>query len=340
MFLLKYDSTGILQWVNHYGGERDDEGNGVSVYLNNYYLIVGYTMSFGGLSYDFYIVKTDSIGNKVSEYCDGGGCYDELYDILPLNTGDYAVGGYTGSFGNGGFDMFMSLISIKGTPLWDTVYGGIYYEKAFDIDFGSDTGYILAGGTVSFGNPGLNFYVVKIDPSGNLIWSGVYGGPHTEEAHSIVLDTNSTYVIAGRGEVPDSGNSNIYLVKINLEGDSLWAFWYGDSFYDEAWDIEKDSSGNLVIAGTYGTSDTTSTGFLMSINPQPTGIQEKIFNTLITVDGMIDLGYPVTSYIVYDVTGKVMKKGNSLTGLINLQNLNPGVYLIKAFKKVFRVIRM
>jgi len=181
---------------------------------------------------------------------------------------------------------------------------------------------------------------VKIDPSGNLIWSGVYGGSHPEEAHSIVLDTDSTYVIAGRGEVPDSGNSNIYLVKINLEGDSLWAFWCGDSFYDEAWDIEKDSSGNLVIAGTYGTSDTSSTGFLMSINPQPTGIQEKIFNTLITVDGMIDLGYPVTSYIVYDVTGKVMKKGNSLTGLINFQNLNPGVYLIKAFKKVFRVIRM
>jgi hypothetical protein len=131
--------------------------------------------------------------------------------------------------------------------------GGSLTDIAFSVVQSSDEGYVVVGGTQSFGAGGWDFYVVKLDSSGNVIWTKTIGGSDWDEATSIIQSSDGGYVVAGYTESFGAGGEDrgdIYVVKLDSSGNVQWTKTIiGRSSDDFPWSIIQGSDGGYVVAG-------------------------------------------------------------------------------------------
>jgi hypothetical protein len=175
MYVLKLDSVGNVQWTKTIGGGNDDVAISIIQSSDGGYVVAGYTESFkysqGAGGYDMYVVKLDSSGNVQWTKTIGGSGWDEARSIIQSSDGGYVVAGWTSSFGAGGSDFYVVKLDSGGNVQWAKTIGGNDYDEALSIIQSSDGGYVVAGGTESFGAGGRDIYVVKTDANGNVCFS-------------------------------------------------------------------------------------------------------------------------------------------------------------------------
>jgi hypothetical protein len=128
--------------------------------------------------------------------------------------------------------------------LWTHTYGGSGSEVAFALAPTPEGGYIMAGYTIS-----ADFFVVKTDADGNMIWSATYGGDQYESAESIQPTSDGGYVIVGNTNSFGAGGYDIYLVKIDAQGDTLWTRTYGGNGSDGGYSMQQTTDNGFIIAG-------------------------------------------------------------------------------------------
>jgi hypothetical protein len=91
-------------------------------------------------------------------------------------------------------------------------------DEAWSIIQSSDGGYAVAGWTSSFGAGNWDFYVVKLDSAGNVVWTKTIGGSFDDEANSIIQSSDGGYVVAGYTESFGAGYPDMYVVKMDANG--------------------------------------------------------------------------------------------------------------------------
>ncbi|TKJ43894.1 hypothetical protein CEE36_01900 [candidate division TA06 bacterium B3_TA06] len=133
---------------------------------------------------------------------------------------------------------------------WERTYGGSEVEEGYSVRETLDGGYIIAGGTYSFGNPGGDVYLIKTDASGDTIWTRTYGGSRWEVGRSVQQTSDEGYIIAGqRGNIADT-LIDVYLIKTDASGDTIWTRTYGGSDSDVGRSVQETSDGCYIIAGS------------------------------------------------------------------------------------------
>ena len=128
------------------------------------------------------------------------------------------------------FLVFIPSVSGELEKEWSKTYGEFGHSEARSVIESSDGGYALAGFTNSFGSGGYDFYLVKVDSSGNEEWSRTYGEDNTDVAYSLVQTSDGEYVIAGWTGSYDPPKSQFYLVKIALTLEQPLPFWLSVTF--------------------------------------------------------------------------------------------------------------
>jgi hypothetical protein len=136
-----------------------------------------------------------------------------------------------------------------GDTLWTRTYGGSGEDGAYSLQPTADGGYILAGYTNSFGAGDYDFYLLKIDENGDILWTRTYGGSGLDEAHSVQQTNDGGYVLAGRTNSFGAGGFDFYLVKTDENGDTLWTRTYGDVGCEEAQSIRQTFDGGYIVTG-------------------------------------------------------------------------------------------
>jgi uncharacterized delta-60 repeat protein len=133
---------------------------------------------------------------------------------------------------------------------WQKTYGGSSDDWANSIQQTSDGGYIVAGGTNSFGaGGGGDFYIIKLDASGNKVWEKTYGGSSSDWASSIQQTSDGGYIVAGETSSFGAGNGDFYIIKLDANGNKIWEKTYGGSSHDWASSIQQTSDGGYIVAG-------------------------------------------------------------------------------------------
>jgi parallel beta-helix repeat protein len=140
---------------------------------------------------------------------------DKIYSIKEIDDG-YILAGWTNSFGAGKDDLWVIKTSKLGSLLWQKSYGGSEEDKAYSI-LPTDDGYIVAGTTKSFGNGGLDAWILKLDDDGNIQWQKSYGGSEDDEIRS-VLPADDGYIVSGYTRSFDMGNGDAWILKLDDEG--------------------------------------------------------------------------------------------------------------------------
>lgn len=248
-WLIKTDSTGIVQLTKTYGGYGIDDAYSVIETLDGGYALAGFTNSSGAGNYDGWLVKLDSEGNMQWNNTYGGATADDLYIVVQTDDGGYALVGYSTSFGAGAADGRLVKVDSSGNLVWSQTYGGAGVDDAVNMVQTSDGGYALVGFTRSFGAGGTDFWLVKVDAEGVLQWNKTYGGPSDDSAHSIVQTSDGGYALAGFTYSFGSGDKDFWLVKVDSQGNMEWNKTFGGTGIDDAVSLVKTSDGGYVLAG-------------------------------------------------------------------------------------------
>ncbi|MDD5087635.1 MAG: T9SS type A sorting domain-containing protein [bacterium] len=256
-------------WTRTYGGSDYDRAHSVQQTTDRGYIIAGYTSSFGTGGYDMYLVKTNSQGDTLWTRMYGGSDDEEAYSVQQTSDGGYVVAGWTDSFGAGEDDFYLVKTNSQGDSLWTRTYGGGNVEEAFSIEQTTDGGNVVAGRTMSFGAGYYDFYVVKTDNLGDTLWTRTYGGSSWDWAYSVQQTEDGGYIVAGHTESFGAGSTDIYMVKVDSLGDTLWTRTYGGSDWDDVFSVQQTTDGGYVVAGyTYSFVTGSEDFYLVKTNSQ------------------------------------------------------------------------
>lgn len=285
-WLLKFNSNDQLQWSKTFGGSDTEKAFKVIQTSDNGFVIAGYADSNdgdvsenNGLS-DIWIVKLDNNGNILWEKSHGFPGIDQALSIIETSDGGLLVSGVldvSASNGNGndkstyrkhaGGDFWIIKLNPNGTKEWRRYFGGTFTDTAFDITETNDNSFLIIGSSdsddvdISNNKGEYDFWVVKIDNLGSLIWEKSFGGTQIDEAKSVLKSSDGNFLIVGDSRSNDTDISNakgaadIWLIKISNDGVLHWEKSYGGSNFDAARDISTAQDGGFLIAGSSRSSD-------------------------------------------------------------------------------------
>jgi len=205
------------------GGPAIEAGKSLIQTSDGGYAITGATTSFGAGEADVYVVKLDANGNLQWTKTIGGKKEDVGTSLIQTSDGGYAIAGHTESFGEGEADVYVVKLDAKGNLQWTKTIGGPETEEGRSLIQTSDGGYAITGYTKSFGAGDYDVYVVKLDAKGNLQWTKTIGGPESEIGNSLIQTSDGGYAIAGFTKSFGAGGDDVYVVKLDKNGDACCA---------------------------------------------------------------------------------------------------------------------
>lgn len=275
----KIDANGTLLWQKCLGGSKWDYGSALDYCSDGGLIVAGQTDSYDGdisnfIGYvDFWVVKTDQFGNIQWEKCYGGTSPDQANSIKQTFDNGFIIAGRTSSndthvSGNhGGEDSWIVKIDSIGNIEWQKCLGGSNQDWANDICLTNNGYYVLNytdsnDGDVSGNHGNHDFWIVKLDLTGNIVWQRCLGGSDLDQGNTILATSDAGCIAIGRtfsvdGDVSNNtGDSDYWLVKLDSLGNLEWEKCFGynlNSSIDDGYSIQQSVDSGFVIAGfSYG----------------------------------------------------------------------------------------
>ncbi len=207
----------------------------------------------------------------------GGSQSDGAFSICQTNDGGYVVTGYTESndsdiaLFHGNQDYWILKLNNTGSIEWQKSLGGTDKDFSFSIQQTSDGGYIVAGQSISddidiSGNHGQeDYWIVKLNSSGNIQWQKSLGGSNNDYAYSIIQTMSGGYIVAGTTKSTDGDISfhhgtiaiqyDYWVVNLDSAGTILWEKTLGGGSNDLAECVIQTTDSGFVIAGRSSSTD-------------------------------------------------------------------------------------
>lgn len=242
--IVKINASGAKQFEKSFdggaGGYGNDEFNGAVPTTDGGFLLAGTSYGFGSNNYsEAWVVKINSTGNLLWEKAFGGNLIDELKSIVATGDGGFLLGGYSSTISGGSKsaiyygerDWWLIKINASGEKQWDKAYGGNSNDFLYSIVPTTDGGFLLGGASYSgfsgvksassYGD--VDYWVIKITPSGEKVRDWTFGGNSIDELRSIAPTSDGGFLLggysnsdfSGNKSINSNGNSDYWVIKIN-----------------------------------------------------------------------------------------------------------------------------
>lgn len=293
LLLLIFITTGsysqlAIKWQKTYGGSGDDQVGDDSNYYDapdqaviktddGGFLQVGFTNSSDGVytsnlgGYDFAVIKTDSLGNLEWANNYGTASTDMATSVVQTSDGGFAIAGYTTSSSE---DVMLIKIDNQGNLLWQTTFGGSNSDRAYSLGLANDGGFYIGATSASndsdHSSPAQgdkDFWLIKTDSTGNLLWEKSYGGPSFDWLNSMKVTSDGGVIMCGfvynnGGDISvNIGGIDVWIVKADTAGNIEWEKSYGGTGNDWGFAITQSSDGGYAFAALTESNDGMVTGW-------------------------------------------------------------------------------
>jgi hypothetical protein len=266
-------------WQKTYGGSNNEDARCVSQTLDGGYILVGFTLSTNGDVIgshgggDIWVLKLDSGGNLEWKKTYGGTDLDVGYAIQQCNDGGYIMAGTV--FSKDGDvsghhdddDAWVVKLDNQGNIEWQRALGGSGWDEARCIQQTTDGGFIMAGwsgsldGDVTGNHGALDFWLVKLNPTGAIQWQKSLGGSSIDMARSLKATDDGGYIVAGQtmsndGQVSgNNGNDDYWVVKLDSFGAIEWQNTLGGTGSDIGQSVALCNDTGYYVVGTTGSAN-------------------------------------------------------------------------------------
>jgi len=275
-------ATSVASFAKVFGGTGEDMGYSVQQTSDGGYIATGQISN--GNNDDVYLVKLNASGNldwnKSFDLIEG---YSEYgYSVQQTNDNGYIVTGY------GIYNIFLLKTTSLGIEDWHYLYdvsGDGYESYGYSVQQTNDNGYIVTGYTSNGSNSDV--FLLKTDSSGSQEWNYLFdvASEYFDQGCSVQQTDDNGYIITGYTSDPDTGYSNIFLLKTDSSGSQEWTQIFDIGNYDYAYSVQQTTDEGYIVGG-YDVNDDTgyNDGYLLKTDD--TGTEEWSKN--INVDGESD----------------------------------------------------
>ncbi len=225
---------------------------------------------------DYWLVRLDAAGNQLWDQSYGCNGFDRLTSVRPTGDGGYVLGGSSWGSANGNktspslgsSDYWVVRTDAQGNKLWDKSYGGGNHEDSMVLATTADGGFILGGpswseanGNKTTPNFGLDdFWVVRTDGDGNILWQRSFGGRSYDELSALqqtadggyILGGSSSSEITGNKTSPNYGSFDYWVVRLDAAGNKLWDRSFGGNSNDQLRSLLQMPDGGFILCGLSG----------------------------------------------------------------------------------------
>ncbi|MBX7108528.1 MAG: putative metal-binding motif-containing protein [Chitinophagales bacterium] len=354
--MAQVDPLSIL-WQRPVGGNLQDEIRDLKRTPDGGCVITGFSKSTDGDvainkgDDDLLVAKMDAFGNIQWLKTYGGNGQEWGRHIELTSDGGYIIAGHATSLGDyldvtgnhGGFDYWVVKVGSQGELQWQKTLGGSLLDLGYSVQQTADGGYIAFGGVKSMdGNvtgkttEDADYWLVRLDVNGNILWQRNIGGSKHEEGSSVEITSDHGFIISGFTDSNDKdatgnhGEDDAYIVKTDSLGNIEWARCYGGSLEDAARAAIETTDGGFVFAGYTNSEDgdvetkhDDQDIWVVKLDTAGNIIWEKAFG-----GGSLEYAYSIEENIDhtgYLVAGHTGSDGGNITG-------NHGLYDIWAFE--------
>ncbi|HTN86894.1 MAG TPA: hypothetical protein VL242_24520 [Sorangium sp.] len=289
-------STGDALWSRHFGANAGEphlsEGHiavdGAGHVILATQVADGVDFGDGPLSIEgslaFALAKFDGEGALLwdKQFSDSSSVRDVAVTPAGLIATTGSTQGSSVDFGGGPLvgqedrrDAFVAVFTADGDHVWSTRIGADSDQYADHVAVDAAGNVVVAGfflDQISLCGASLtsaaqaDSYIAKFDPAGNCLWSKQFG---YTEIHNVALDASGSVVLAGSfgdyftetidlggGPLTTAGHEDIFVAKLDADGEHLWSKRFGDAAIQRAYGVAVDGSGDVVVSGTFqGTVD-------------------------------------------------------------------------------------
>lgn len=291
-WIVKLDANRKIVWNKSLGGSSLEDVSSICQTTDGGYIVAGHSRSSdnGDVtntnhgSDDYWVVKLNDQGIILWNKLLGGTGSDKATAIRQIADGGYIVAGYSTSsasgnvteVNHGGKDYWILKLDAAGDIIWNRLLGGNGEDEAYDLLQTADGSFVIAGNSTSSQNGDItqlnhggfspvDYWIIKIDLGGQLLWGKLIGGDGEDFVKSIVQPNPDEYILAGyssssaNGDVTatnhgNAGSSDYWIVKLNRFGDVTWNKLLGGAGFDYAWNIKSTTDGGYIIAGSSNSS--------------------------------------------------------------------------------------
>ena len=246
-----------ITFQKKFGGKLQESARSMEI-LSDGYLILAHTTTYSAAGdTDVYIIKTDLNGAQQWTKKIGGPGQDVGYSIKATNDGNFIVCGSTSTTATSNPDAWLFKMDKNADVLWSKTQSTTGIDVGFEVQQTTDNGYIIAGFTDVAGPTNHDSFLWKTDATGTTSFFKTYGGPATDEAHSVKQTADGGFIFVGETLNTPAGDRDFYLVKTNADGTLAWTKNYGGTDYERGQYVELTSDGYILTGDTksYGAGD-------------------------------------------------------------------------------------
>lgn len=254
--LVKLNNNADTLWTRNYGGSGLDVANVAIGCSDSGYVLIGATNSFGSGQSDFYMVKTDSLGNFQWQKTFGTSLQEEAYSGINTLDGGYLLSGYQGS------QLYIVKTDNNGNFQWQKTFAGTA-GQAFVQQF-ADSTYILAGAKFVTGSS-YQAYVAKLTKTGTIIWQQTYGGVGDQQLYTVPVILNDGDIVVAGITTPGTIPYGV-LIKIDSSGNQQWlrTYYKNLTIDNYIYDLKLTSDEGFIMSG--GTYVITQDSWLVKVD--------------------------------------------------------------------------
>ncbi len=247
------DQNGDLQRSHTIGGINDDIANDVVECSNGDFAIAGYSNSYSS-DFDFWLVRTDSMGNIRWNQTYSHGLWDYCYALVEVSSGGFALAGYCAEDDN----LYFIRTDADGNLLWEGQFDGGGYDGCYDLVETGDGGFVLVGFAGGTSETNGDIWVIYVSSIGTVEWSQRIGGANDEVGRSIIGCHNGGYAIVGSTTLLHGNlySADLMIARLSDQGDVLWVKSMGDTGHEQGFGLVQSLNDDFVIIGST-TSDSS-----------------------------------------------------------------------------------
>lgn len=241
-YMVSMDNNGTVIWEKTYGGPGRDRAQEIVQTADGGYIVCGYVAPFG--NYSGFLLRLNTNGDTLwsNRYRATGASYSDLNSVKELSDGGFIACGQAPNGVNGN-DIFIIRTDALGNLMWSNLIGTVENDNG-DYILPVDSGYVIAGGK------GFDGYFVKIDTSGNKTWEKVFGGGTlNDDFHQVNTTFDGGFILAGTTSSYGPFDPNIWILKTDGNGDSLWARTFGGDNHDHGYSAVQSADSGFIVSG-------------------------------------------------------------------------------------------